>query len=188
MIKAKNIIAGIGVAAGLGASLLPLTTYAENSGTAQVTVHVNSQLSMSVDSGSSIEKTMDVNQFVDTSSTSETTDSTVLSVTTNAGSYSINVKDNTSGGTGALKSTSSSIASIDVTNPTAPSQGSGTWGLKVGSDWYGIPANNETANTIYTNSNSAYNSTVTIDYGIGTSSSQPSGDYTANIIYTALAG
>ena len=186
MIKAKTIVAGLGVVAGLGTSLLPLATFAaepNGAATATVEVTITSKISMSIDK-TTVSRTMTANDFNEDSKST-------LTVTANTAGYDITVKDNVANHKGELVKDGTAVDDAvnikSIANATAPTAGSGTWGLKVGNNWYAIPANNAQANTIKTYTTGvASNDTTDVYYGFGTAPNQPTGTYSAEIVYEAI--
>ena len=176
MIKTKNIIAALGVVAGLGATAVPLAVHAVSGVDAVVTVSVGSQLSLSIDSST-------VSIPVDAGGAKNDVKS-VLTVSTNTAGYNITVKDTTGDGS-LVHSVNNSFKITPITDGSEPKAGDGKWGIKVGDSWFGV---SNDAKTIKTTSGGAVtNETTNVFYGVGTSANQAAGDYSATIHYEVTA-
>ncbi len=204
MVNSKKVIATLGVVAGLGTSVLPLASYATDPADVTKTIRatVNEYFTLSVDSNTDMESetgtvTLDVND----------TDSSLI--------HTVNVTGNVYGGydlkLGSKTSSTSLLfvadktkavgvaerynSSINIPSSTSVAAGTSAWGYKTSGtqtfsgDWVTIKASGS-EDTIYTNentSNSSFNDTRYVNYGISTSASQAAGVYEGQVVYSATA-
>lgn len=208
MVNSKNIIAGLGVVAGLGVAMLPLTSYAadEQSVSHMVRATVDEVFTLTVESnkdldGTDVSKTLSISKdSADTSLEHTVTvagnlykgyDLTLSSVDSNTDLKF--VKD----ATAALDSADRYDTNTKIPTGATVKAGTSAWGYKTkeGSDSY--PSGDTTwttikaatsADTLKSNSNAShasFNDIVNVSYGVSASATQAAGVYEAQVIYKA---
>ncbi|MBR3257263.1 hypothetical protein IKG02_03185 [Candidatus Saccharibacteria bacterium] len=204
MVNSKQVIASLGVVAGLGASLMPLTTYAADPQevTHVVRTTVAEVFTLTVDSNTEIEKDNTTSLDVDKA----TVNTTLV--------HTANVKGNLYGGYN-LKLSSASASTdlvfvkdsskafgnadrydtnIKIPTGTGVAAGTSAWAYKssetAGSftgDWTTIKASGS-GDTLKTNtnaSNGSFDDKVYVNFGISASESQIAGMYEGEVKYVA---
>ena len=190
----SKYIAAFGVAATLGFAALPLSSYAETSVSQEVKVTVNSSLAISMKSGSSHTLTIDQNSFNDGSDSSNRIQHELEVVSNSSTGYNITLQDsddnNDLSGPNSAK-----IEAISAVGAIAA--GDGTWGWQKvapagatsAASWNPVPTTASSAATVHTSGTT--NTTVTestfVRYGVATTASQASGDYTDTVVYRVQA-
>lgn len=203
MVNSKNIVARLGIIAGLGIAMLPLTTYAsdEQNDVMTVSATVGEVFELSVDSsvdldGINVAKTINVdvnNSDMTLLHTAKVTgnlykgyDLTMSSVSENTDlKY---VKD----ATAAIDSADRYDTSKKIPTGTTIEAGTSAWGYKksetsdnFSGDWATVKAS-ESPDTLKSNANNehtGFDDTVYISYGISTSESQAAGAYETQVSY-----
>lgn len=183
MSTTKNIISTLGVVAGLGVLLVPLTSYAiSDSATLPINVNVNSVIAMTIDGAEAVDGgSAEVRIFpgqVDT----QTMQNNITVATNNAGGYTLSVKDFDTNN--ALISEAGDSIAATSGEPTTSNIG---WAIQIdgGSSWHSMPKSTESAIVVKnTQSNGAVG--VNVVYGVATPKDQPTGVYQDTIVYTAV--
>lgn len=216
MVKSKNIIAGLGVVAGLGMALLPLASYATDSNTVEHTVRgvvgdiisitVATDKEVTLKDGSKISRVA-----LEPGKVNETLTHTVTVNTNARGGYDL--KMNAKDGKNALRyiteydttnddvatNWSDSIVIPSVTSDTALADG-GTagWGYKIkastdqnySGDFKQIPVNATSIKnfpaTSAASKTGSWTDTYNVNFGILPAGDQLSGAYEATLVYQAV--
>ena len=192
----KKILPVLGVAAVLGASMIPLSSYAATTtGAKTVTVVVGSTLDLSFqDLSTSGGISIDANGYVDSSDTSNRVLHYLTASSNNSGGYHVTIEDDDadtflSNGAGAQ------INSVSADN-TQLAGGSNGWGWQVAASasasgsnsWNKIPARNSGTNVKeVTAQTAAQTDNIYVRFGVATDADQASGTYTDDIVYTIVA-
>ena len=207
MVNSKNIIAGLGVVAGLGVAMLPLTSYAadEQAVSHMVRATVNEVFTLTVESNEDLDG-IDVSKTLSISKDSaDTSLEHTITVAGNLykgydltlGSASANtdlkfVKD----ATAALDSADRYDTNTKIPTGSTVKAGTSAWGYKVkesgsypsgDSNWVTIKAA-ASADNLKSNSNTGHTSfsdTVNVSYGVSASATQAAGVYEAQVTYKA---
>ncbi|MBQ6320784.1 hypothetical protein IJI17_00985 [Candidatus Saccharibacteria bacterium] len=198
MVNSKKLIAGLGVVAGLGVAMLPLTSYAVDPSDATtgnvVRVNVADTISVSVTEAYASGNAIAVNQN-DENTSGLTHTVTVAGNTYNDYTLSVYAKD----GETALKHTNVAGATIPTLTAAASSLTAGSWGYQYATaaggstyngTWQPVQASANEAARIHTASgtkDSAYSEDWSVKYGVKTAETQLAGTYEATVIYTATA-
>ena len=204
MVNSKKVIASLGVVAGLGASLLPLTTYAADPQEVNHVVRtpVAEGFTLTVTSNTEIEEDNTTSLDVDKA----TVNTTLV--------HTANVKGNLYGGYNLKLSSASASTDLvfvkdsskdfgtaaryntDIKIPTGTTIAAGTsaWGYKysetAGSytgNWNTIKASGsgDTLKTNTNSSNGSFDDTVYVNFGISASEDQVAGMYEGEVKYVA---
>ncbi|MBQ6396345.1 hypothetical protein IJH89_02035 [Candidatus Saccharibacteria bacterium] len=205
MVNSKNIIAGLGVVAGLGVAMLPLTTHAADPQDETLTVRatVGEIFELSVTSSEDLEG-------IDTTKTLEVTKDSVNTTLI----HTANVKGNLYKGydltlssvsantdlkfvkdaTKAIDSADRYDTATKISTGTSVAAGTSAWGYKKSETAGSFSGNYVTIkplanpDTLKSNENSSHASfddTVYVNYGVSTSEDQAAGVYEAQVIYKA---
>ena len=210
MSKIKTIVAGLGVVAGLGAMVLPMSAYADNTtGQTRVTVSISPVISMSLESfyGGSSHGVLVCNSYTNPQCSGDAQEvrttlypnqadltsmyTNILVTTNDLTGYNltlIDADDNNS----LVSANNDTIAAINTTPVAGTAPG---WAVSIddGTTWQQVPAAHTAgvANTPITVKSPGASSTVytndasKVRYGVATSSSQPTGTYVDTVTFTA---
>lgn len=181
-----KIIKTLGVSAALGVAAMPLTTFAVDPVTADATVNVtiNPSISMALDTNSA-------STAIDLSQADLTTMKIKAKVSTNAkGGYTLKLNDKDTDTD--LKHASLAAFKIS-TSAATPTAGTSSWAVKGGevTNWAAMPASNGTALTLKSAvalTNAVINEEETeTTYGVASGNDLASGTYSDTVVYTATA-
>lgn len=187
MKKGTKILVAIGAVATLGASAIPLGSYAETSNTATITVNIGETLAMTVNGGTSA-VTNTINMSAN--AIDETIEHTINVATNNTNGYNLTVVDQDTDNTLKRDATHNIPAVSDNSALVATTAG---WGYKVKTGdsyeekYHPVPASNTTPAVLRANdgtniTTSSFNENTLVKYGIATGSSV-SGEYKDTVVY-----
>ncbi len=198
MVNSKKLIAGLGVVAGLGVAMLPLTSYAEvidNATTGNVVrVKVSDTIAVTVTETYADGNAISVNQGEENLA-GLTHAVRVKGNTYNDYTLSVYAKDEQT----ALKHTQKNTNTIPTLTAAADSLTAGSWGYQFSTtaggstyngQWKPIQASaNENAVIHPANGvkDAPYDETWSVKYGVKAAENQLSGTYEATVIYKAAA-
>ena len=194
MTSLSKFLTTLGVVAGLGASMVPLASYAadpvsdgKNIG---LTATVGPVISITIDEAddqsgdaSYAEGALDLGTINPNSAVA--TGAVKVSVATNSSSgYQLSISAGEGGN--ALKSGDDSIPA------GTPTRGQSAWGYAVDAtgsnyDWKSLPGSGSTSIKSTSSYKAAADDTV-VTFGVTASNSQPSGEYTGSVVFTATVG
>ena len=207
MSKIKAVVAGLGIAVGLGVAVAPLTTYADDVVTNPntVTAVLNDVISISLESHSTLgtKTTVCESQNVPSCSGDEqavsttilpgaddtTSMYTIITVNTNVTSgFNLTMKDSDTN-TNLQTTNDDTIAAISSLPVGGTNPG---WAVKIDdqTSWNAVPASDAVSPlTIKTHQPNpaavSVNVQSRVTYGVAASNLQPSGTYTDTVVYTA---
>ena len=202
MVNSKKVIAGLGVVAGLGVAMLPLTSYAETTGTQTVRATVEEVLAITVENNKSIAADNDNAVAMDQNDL-DTTLLHTINVTGNIyNGYTLNLKANdsadlrlvTSAASAASKTYSDSVKIPALTTPGALEAGTAGWGYKFSDtttfsseNWTGVTTAGADIKNFTNTDHAAFNNNHYVSYGIATDDDQGAGTYETTVTYTVTA-
>ena len=171
MLKTRNILAGLGVIAVLGASMVPMGAYAETEATTKVRVGIETAASISVDrdmvntdifAGSDVNSQMVAN----------------VRVSTNVDGYQLTMM-------GADGNTDLAIKDTNISIPTdIPAKGKSAWAYSIDGNVKQIPSQPTVIKTYDTKTSGDITS---ITFPVSVESKQAPGTYEGAVVFTVTA-
>ena len=193
MLNSKRIIAGLGVVAGLGVAMLPLTSYADTvsdtSDAETITVNVADTISVSVSATYASGSAIAVNQG------EENTAGLTHTVTVAGNTYNDYTLTVAASNTNLVHSSVSS-ATIPTLSEASSTLSAGSWGYQYttaaggsayNGTWQPLSTSGSTIHSASGTKSTTYSEDWGVKYGVKAAENQLSGTYTTTVTYTATA-
>ena len=216
MVNSKKLIAGLGVVAGLGVAMLPLTSYATDAAGSTPSTDTGATQTIRAEVAPTFTLTVTSNKAI---AAAKATDD-ALAITAASGIneeliHTVKVTGNIYGGyvlkMGALDSTDLKFvkdvsqdfgnanrydSTVKIPTGTTVAKGTSAWGYKkkINEGSYDSAYNaltlSSAATELYVNENTAnskFDDTVLVQFGISVDENQPAGVYEGQVVYTATS-